>query len=73
MYAAPVRLIRGQRHAWSPGHSSCSGVSMEPSDREHIEAQVGRLMAERARLTTPDARAEVARLIDDALDAHADA
>ena len=46
---------------------------MEPDDREHIEAQVRRLMAERARLTTPDARAEVARLIDDALDAHADA
>lgn len=46
---------------------------MEPSDREHIEAQVRRLMAERARLTTPDARAEVARLIDDALGAHADA
>ena len=46
---------------------------MDPDAREEAEANVRRLMAERARLATPDARAEVARLIDDALDAHADA
>ena len=46
---------------------------MDPDAREEAEANVRRLMAEHASLTTPDARAEVARLIDDALDAHADA